>query len=185
MWRVLLEQFRSPLIYVLIGAFVIMLAIEDYAEVRGLRIDESALTGESVPADKVVESIDEENLPPADLRNMAFMGTAVSSGNAERVVVAIGSGTQIGRISEEIEEAGTTETTLQMRIDRLAKRITAAILVVAVVAFGVGSCSVGTSPRCCCSPWRWPSRRSRPACPSWSPWRSRSGSVGWPGGGRS
>ncbi|HEX6237449.1 MAG TPA: HAD-IC family P-type ATPase [Acidimicrobiales bacterium] len=212
-WRVLLDQFTSPLIYVLLGALVVTLAIGNYAdaivvaivlvlnasigfvqeyraqtavqslmemvsptahvrrggrdreidaeevvpgdivvlrqggvvpadtrllESRGLRIDESALTGESVPADKELDAIDEPNLPPADQRNMAFMGTAVTSGEGEGVVVATGLGSEMGRISEQVGEARTTETPLEMRIDRLARWITAAILGVAAAAFGVG-----------------------------------------------
>jgi len=109
-------------------------------EVHGLQINEAPLTGESVPANKSAEAMTdaEQNLPPADQKNLAFMGTAVTSGDAVGVVVATGSDTQIGQIAEEVQEAGGTTTPLQQRIERLARFIALAVLVVAVAAGGMG-----------------------------------------------
>lgn len=108
-------------------------------DVEGLRVNEAALTGESVPADKQVDALEEKmHLPPADQRNMAFMSTAVSSGGGSGVVVAIGGKTEIGRIAEDVEAVGQVRTPLQERIDRLAKGITVATLVLAGIIFAVG-----------------------------------------------
>ncbi len=107
-------------------------------DANGLRIDESPLTGESVPVDKSTDPIDEPDLPAADQRNMAFMSTAVTSGGGTGVVVATGSATQIGQISEQVEHAVTAETPLEARIDQLARYITVAILAIAAVAMGLG-----------------------------------------------
>ncbi|MEX2577640.1 MAG: HAD-IC family P-type ATPase [Verrucomicrobiales bacterium] len=109
-------------------------------DASSLQIDESALTGESVPATKTDETMRDadENLPPADQATMAFMGTAVTAGHAEGVVVATGRRTELGRIAEDIREAGDIDTPLQQRMDRLAKWIGVGILVVAAIAFFVG-----------------------------------------------
>jgi Ca2+-transporting ATPase len=103
-------------------------------------VNEAALTGESVPVRKTDHALEdaEENLPPADQENMAFMGTAVTSGGAEGLVVATGPRTQLGQIAEDVRTAGDIQTPLQHRMDRLAKWIAVLILIVAAIAFGVG-----------------------------------------------
>jgi magnesium-transporting ATPase (P-type) len=66
------------------------------------------------------------------------MGTAVTSGGGIGVVTAIGTETEVGQISEQVEEAGTTETPLQRRIDRLARWITVGMLAIAAITFVIG-----------------------------------------------
>jgi Ca2+-transporting ATPase len=214
-WQVLLNQFTSPLIYVLLGALVVTLAIQKWSDAiviglvlvinasvgfyqeyraetavrslmemvapkanvkRGgeekevesdklvpgdvvmlgegemvpadmrliktkrLQVNEAALTGESVPASKSTDPLEDadEDTPPADQSNLAFMGTAVTSGRGLGVIVATGTKTQIGDIAEQVRTAGDTKSPLQERMDRLAKGIAVLILVVCAIAIGVG-----------------------------------------------
>ncbi len=108
--------------------------------VQSLQVNEAALTGESVPVNKTDQSMADadETLPPADQRNMAFMGTAVTAGRAEGIVIATGKQTQIGQIARQVEQADQTTTPLQRRIQRLAVLITWGILAIAVAAFVTG-----------------------------------------------
>lgn len=109
-------------------------------EATSLQINESALTGESVPATKTADALEEaeKNLPPADQSNMGFMGTAVTSGHAVGLVVATGQQTELGQIAHGVREAETVETPLMRRMNTLAKWITAAILLVAAGSFAIG-----------------------------------------------
>lgn len=109
-------------------------------ESEGLQVNEAALTGESVPASKRPDAMDDadSDLPPADQENMAFMGTGVTSGKGRGIVTAIGRDTKIGEIAESVQEAGEITTPLQMRITRLARWIAVAILAIAAASFGVG-----------------------------------------------
>lgn len=103
-----------------------------------LRVDESMLTGESVPAEKNPPAIEAENLPPGDQRNMAFMGTIVVSGRAKGIVVATGPRTVLGQIAESVKEVAVLKTPLQDKLDRFAKVIGLLVLVFSGIIFGVG-----------------------------------------------
>lgn len=109
-------------------------------DVQGLQANEAALTGESVPVHKSARPLREAgaDLTLAEQKNMAFMGTAITSGRAIGLVVATGKDTAIGRIAEQIEETEETRTPLERRIRQLSIWITWGILVVAAIAFGVG-----------------------------------------------
>lgn len=211
-WQILLHQIASPLVYVLLAAMVVTVAIQDFADtivigivvvlntvigfiqeyraenaiqalirmsapkatvrrenteedvdsdslVPGdivlletgdivpadlrildsvrLQIDESLLTGESVPSQKSTDPVEEE-VPLADRENMAFMGTAITSGSATGVVVATGQKTQMGSIATDILSTSRAESPLQRRMRTFAKWITVIILGIAATAFGVG-----------------------------------------------
>ncbi|MCL4532207.1 MAG: HAD-IC family P-type ATPase, partial [Actinobacteria bacterium] len=86
---------------------------------RALRIDESTLTGESVPATKTAETMPEDT-ELADRRDMAYAGTLVTSGKGRGVVVATGMGTEIGRIAGLIRAAREPRTPLQVAMRQLA-----------------------------------------------------------------
>ena len=103
-----------------------------------LKIDESMLTGESVPAEKGSQPLPEENLTPGDQRNMAFMGTAVVNGRATGVVVATGQRTLLGHIARDVQEVGITRSPLQEKIDRFAQTIGILVLAAASLLFLVG-----------------------------------------------
>lgn len=85
-----------------------------------LRIEEAALTGESVPVEKKIGPIPEENLTPGDQTNMAFMGTVVVNGRAKGVVVETGLNTVLGQIAREVKELSVTKTPLQQKITKFA-----------------------------------------------------------------
>ncbi|HDR16798.1 MAG TPA: HAD family hydrolase [Desulfobacteraceae bacterium] len=88
-----------------------------------LKIEEAALTGESLPVDKTTAPIDEDGLTPGDRINMAFMGTIVVSGRGRGVVVETGPKTVLGRIAGDMAEISVTATPLQQKIVRFANFI--------------------------------------------------------------
>jgi cation-transporting ATPase F len=102
-----------------------------------LRVNESALTGESAPVHK-----DEVVLPPvtpvADRRNMAYSGTLVTAGNGAGVVVATGAETELGEIHRLVGAADVLATPLTAKLAWFSKVLTIAILGLAAVTFGVG-----------------------------------------------
>ncbi|MCL2822881.1 MAG: HAD-IC family P-type ATPase [Polyangiaceae bacterium] len=106
--------------------------------VKNLRVEEAALTGESVPVQKSVAAVaDDASL--GDRTSLAFKGTLVTAGTASALVVVTGSRTELGRISKMIEEATALITPLTKALESLAKIITIAIIAVSAVilAFGV------------------------------------------------
>ena len=101
-------------------------------EAATLQINESTLTGESLPVEKASRPIRAERVPVADQRNMAFNGTIVSAGRGLGVVVRTGMSTELGKIARLLKEEVEVETPLQRRIARFGKNI--AILVVGLCA---------------------------------------------------
>lgn len=102
-----------------------------------LKIDESSLTGESVPIDKVQVILENPNLSPGDQLNMAFKGTLATHGRASGLVVATGMNTEIGKIASLLHKAAPV-TPLQQRMQRFAKVISYLILVICLVLFLAG-----------------------------------------------
>jgi magnesium-transporting ATPase (P-type) len=105
---------------------------------KGLRIEEAALTGESVPAEKGVAAVD-PSTSLGDRTGLGFAGTLVASGTGTGLVVATGGATELGRISGLLQQAGSLETPLTRALARVAKAITAGILLVTVVLMAVGT----------------------------------------------
>jgi len=102
-----------------------------------LRIDESALTGESVPVAKA-EVVLPEATPVADRHNMAYSGTLVTAGNAAGIVVASGAETEIGEIHRLVGAAEMLATPLTAKLAKFSKALTITILGLAAVTFAVG-----------------------------------------------
>ncbi|MCF4121418.1 HAD-IC family P-type ATPase [Antribacter sp. KLBMP9083] len=102
-----------------------------------LRVDESALTGESVPAGKSAGPVPADS-GLGDRTNMLFSGTLVSAGTGTGVVVATGAGTEIGRIQSLIAGVESLETPLSRTLATFGKRLAALILVMALVMVVIG-----------------------------------------------
>jgi magnesium-transporting ATPase (P-type) len=106
-------------------------------DTKNLRTEEAALTGESVPADKVTDVMP-ANATVGDRENMAFSGTMVVSGRATGVVVTTGSETELGRINQLLASVSSLETPLLRQIKTFGYTITAAIGVISVLIFAYG-----------------------------------------------
>jgi len=102
-----------------------------------LAIDESSLTGESVPVAKT-DHILAGDLALADRKNMVFMGTTVTSGKAYVMIVQTGLATEIGQIAAELLIAKKETTPLQKRLDELGKRLVYLCLVIVAIVFVIG-----------------------------------------------
>jgi magnesium-transporting ATPase (P-type) len=106
-------------------------------DVKNLRTEEAALTGESVPAEKTVDTVP-ANATVGDRESMVFSGTMVVSGRATGVVVATGSETELGRINRMLAGVSALETPLLRQIKKFGYTITAVIGVVSVLIFAYG-----------------------------------------------
>jgi len=108
-------------------------------DVKSLEIEESALTGESLPVSKMTDELSAENLGIGDMANMAFMGTMVTRGNGMGVVVGTGMKTAMGQIADLLQSAESMATPLQRRLEQLGKIliVTALLLTALVVIVGV------------------------------------------------
>ena len=92
-------------------------------EAYHLTIDESALTGESVPSRKAPRTLKREGLPLANRRNMAFMGTVVTGGQGLAVVVATGQHTEIGRVQMLLEETAAPQTPIEGQLGHIGDQL--------------------------------------------------------------
>jgi Ca2+-transporting ATPase len=106
-----------------------------------LKIEEAALTGESVPVEKRVNALpvptDGTEVPLGDRKNMAYMGTSVVYGRGEGVVVRTGMDTEMGKIADALANTQEERTPLQQRLDQLSKVLSIGVLGICVVIFGV------------------------------------------------
>lgn len=115
-------------------------------EAHNLKIEESALTGESVPTEKNSDILTDEKIGIGDQNNMAFMNTNVTYGTAEAVVTGIGMETQVGQIAGMISGVEQTTTPLQKNINHLSKILSILILVIAAVIFIFGTATGRETP---------------------------------------
>jgi len=102
-----------------------------------LQVDESALTGESVPVGKTSEALDEDT-PLADRENMLYKGTYLTRGSADAVVVSTGPSTELGQISASLQDATAAKTPLQEKLDELGHKLVPFLLVVATIVLVSG-----------------------------------------------
>ena len=107
-------------------------------EAVNLRIDESALTGESKPVQKDASANLQADIPIGDRKNTAFMGTLVTYGRGKGIVVATGMQTQIGMIASMIQSVEQEPTPLQKKLDKLGRTLGWAALAVCGLVFVVG-----------------------------------------------
>ncbi|MCE1253690.1 MAG: cation-translocating P-type ATPase [Anaerolineae bacterium] len=103
-----------------------------------LRIEEAALTGESVPVQKNTHITAAENVPLGDRKNTAFMGTTVNYGRGRGIVIATGMHTQLGLIANMLQNVDEGDTPLQQRLDHLGKLLGYGALAVCALVFVVG-----------------------------------------------
>ncbi len=103
-----------------------------------LRLDESALTGESSPVSKDASVVIRDRVPLGDQKNMAFMGTVVAYGRGRGVVVSTGMRTQLGMIAKMLQSVETEATPLQRRLDQLGRTLGWGALAVCGLVFVVG-----------------------------------------------
>jgi Ca2+-transporting ATPase len=101
-----------------------------------LRINESALTGESVPAEKRTDAVEAQAL--GDRHSMAFKGTHVTAGRGRGIVVATGMETELGRIAELLEQRVDTQTPLQKRLAHFGRNLAFVALGICAIVFAAG-----------------------------------------------
>jgi Ca2+-transporting ATPase len=104
---------------------------------RDLRVDESALTGESVPVEKNAAAVDGDAVL-AERTDMTYASTLVTYGAGAGVVVAIGDGTEVGKISRLIQEAHDLKTPLTRKIDQFSKILLVVIVALAALTLAIG-----------------------------------------------
>jgi Ca2+-transporting ATPase len=107
-------------------------------EAINLKIQESALTGESVPVEKHTDALSEEDVALGDRINMAFSSGMVTYGRGRGVVIATGMRTEVGKIANLLQEAVETETPMSNRLEQLGKLLGIAALIICAVIFIVG-----------------------------------------------
>jgi len=113
-------------------------------ECSSLEIDESSLTGESVPSKKNQEQI-KETVPIADQENMAFMGTIVTYGKGKAIVTATGMRTEFGKIAHSIQSIEDTQTPLQRKFEQMARQLGYATIGLVLIVFILGILTLKTS----------------------------------------
>ena len=105
-----------------------------------LKIQEAALTGESVPVEKDADALLPEDAPIGDRINMAYSSCSVTYGHGKGVVTAIGNQTEVGKIASMIQSVPDIRTPMQIRLDKLGKTLAIICLVVCIVIMVIGLC---------------------------------------------
>ncbi len=103
-----------------------------------MKIEEAALTGESVPVNKQVDAIDplgSDDVPLGDRKNMCYMGSNVVYGHGKAVVVATGMDTEMGKIADALEQAENGDTPLQQKLNQLSRILSILVLGICVFIF--------------------------------------------------
>lgn len=103
-----------------------------------MSIQESSMTGESVPVEKSPEVIEEQDVPLGDRKNMAFSSGVVTFGRGQGIVVGTGMNTEIGKIARMLNRDSETQTPMQVRLEKLGKVIGIASVLICVVIFLIG-----------------------------------------------
>ena len=101
---------------------------------ENLKVDESALTGESVPVQKSSDAL-KENLIIQEQKNMLFLGTNITNGKCTGIVVSTGKNSELGKIALSLNEIDRIETPLQLKIKELSKKITLIVFIILIFIF--------------------------------------------------
>jgi len=107
-------------------------------EAENLSIDESALTGESIPVSKITASLDGEDIPLGDRHNMIYKGTFVTGGQGVAAVVSTGKFTEMGKIQQMVGEATAIETPLAKQLDEVGSQLVLISMGICGLVFGMG-----------------------------------------------
>ena len=106
---------------------------------NSLKVEEAALTGESVPVSKMINILnlkqDEKEIPLGDRKNMVYSGSICCYGRGQAVVTDIGMNTQIGKIAKSLEEAEKEITPLQRKMAQLSKTLTKIVIGISILVF--------------------------------------------------
>ncbi len=103
-----------------------------------LKVQESALTGESVPVDKHIEALKDEDIALGDRTNQAFSSSLVTYGRGRGVVTATGMQTEVGKIADMLQQTVETETPMSRRLEQLGKILGIVALIICALIFLVG-----------------------------------------------
>lgn len=117
-------------------------------ECASLKAEEAALTGESVPVQKLMEGIalgQQKDIPLGDRKNMVYMGSSIVYGRGRMVVTATGMQTEMGKIASALAEARDEETPLQRKLSQLSKILTVLVVGICIIIFAVGLIQKGFS----------------------------------------
>lgn len=106
-------------------------------ECASLKVEEAALTGESVPVNKTDAVIDGAEIPLGDRKNMVYMGSVVVYGRGKAVVCATGMDTEMGKIADALANAEEGKTPLQVKLAQLSKVLTVLVIAISVLVFGI------------------------------------------------
>ncbi len=110
-------------------------------ESASLKIEEAALTGESVPVNKICDVLNlggEKDIPLGDRKNMMYMGSTVVYGRGRAVVTGTGMNTEMGKIADALAKAQDDETPLQVKMKQLSHILTILVIGISMVIFAVG-----------------------------------------------
>ncbi len=123
---------------------IVMLDAGDYIPADGrliecasLKVDESALTGESLGVEKNIDAIREDEVPLGDRLNMVYSGSFVTYGRGSFIVTGIGMDTEVGKIASLLKTTSEKRTPLQVNLDQFGQKLSILILVFCAILFGV------------------------------------------------
>ncbi len=127
---------RGDLLILKPGIYVV--ADARLVDAENLSVDESALTGESIPVTKITAAITGEDVPLGDRLNMVYKGTLVTGGQGLAVVVGTGQFTQMGKIQQQVDAATATETPLARQLDEVGTQLVLLSMGICGFVFGIG-----------------------------------------------
>ena len=129
----------------LVPGDIVVLDTGDYvpADLRicegaNLKVQESSLTGESVPVEKNIDTIEEEKVGIGDRSNMLFSSSLITYGRGKAIVVATGMNTEVGKIAQIITNVENTDTPLQEKLNKLGKTLGIAAVLICIIIFIIG-----------------------------------------------